>query len=273
MSPLDPVQHIMSPLDPVQHRVTSCPHWILSNTDGWIMLMVEPESTSAIIGIPFASIFILRYKLPWQSLFKIISCSNDPLTKSAAESRFPDAAEFTELGTRHSRSRRRACTSSFQVKPRIIVDEVAPRLRTLPYPMSECSAVETGPSVFFRTDTSPVSGFSTDSAQTRPMRIWFCYWWPRSGIYILVTLVKAEASIKFGHTTSQSWWAMGWISLRGSFHIPYLDVGWGDLGFSILASQPCPPGHGIRELRTTFLITELFNYWVLEDILKMHLIS
>ena len=72
--------------------VTSCPRWILSNTDGWIMLMVEPESTSAIIGIPFAS--ILWYKLPWQSLFKI------------------------------------------QVRPRIVVDEVAPRLRTLPYPMS-----------------------------------------------------------------------------------------------------------------------------------------
>ena len=80
--------NIMSPLDPVQPRVTSCPRWILSNTDGWIMLMVEPESTSAIIGIPFAS--ILWYKLPWQSLFKIISCSNDPLTRSAAESRVPD---------------------------------------------------------------------------------------------------------------------------------------------------------------------------------------
>ena len=125
--------NIMSPLDPVQHRVTSCPRWILSNTscprwilsntscprwilsntDGWIMLMVEPESTSAIIGIPFAS--ILWYKLPWQSLFKI-SCSNDPLTQSAADSRFPYAAEFTELGIRHSHSRRRACTSSFQVR-------------------------------------------------------------------------------------------------------------------------------------------------------------
>ena len=52
----------MSLLDPVQHPVTSCPRWILSNTDGWIMLMVEPASTSAIIGIPFAS--ILWYNFP-----------------------------------------------------------------------------------------------------------------------------------------------------------------------------------------------------------------
>ena len=133
--------------------VTSCPHWILSNTAGWIMLMVEPESTSAIIGIPFAS--ISRYKLPWQSVFKIISSSIDLLTWSAAESRVPDAAEFT----RYSHSQWGACTSSFQVRPWIVVDEVAPRLRTLPFPMSECSAVETGPSVFFRTGTSPVSGF------------------------------------------------------------------------------------------------------------------
>ena len=53
----------------------------------------------------------------------------------------------------------------------MVVDEVAPRLRTLPFPMSEHSAVATGPRVFFRTGTSPVSGFSTDSAQTRPMKI------------------------------------------------------------------------------------------------------
>ena len=179
------------------------------------MLMDEPESTSAIIGIPFAS--ILWYKLPWQSLFKIISCSNDPLTRSATESRVPDAAEFTELGTRHSRSQRRACTSSrctsgrctssrsqrraytssFQVRPRIVVDEVVPRLQTFPYPMSECSAVETGPSVFFRTGTSPVSGFLTDSAQTRPLRSWFCYCWPKSGIYILDALVLVWCGFLF----------------------------------------------------------------------------
>ena len=123
--------------------------------------------------------------------------------------------------------------------------------------MSECFALETGPNVFFRTGTPPVSGFSTDSAQTRPLRIWFWHWLPRSGIYILVALVKAEASFKFGHMTSQSRWARGWISRYGSFHILHSDVGWGDLGFSILASRPCPAGHGIREHQTTFMITEL----------------
>ena len=54
--------NIMSPLDPVQHCVTSCPRWILSNTDGWIMQMVVPESTNAIIGIPLAP--ILWYNFP-----------------------------------------------------------------------------------------------------------------------------------------------------------------------------------------------------------------
>ena len=46
------------PMSPTS--VTSCPRWNLSNTDRWITLMVEPESTSAMIGIPLAS--ILRYK-------------------------------------------------------------------------------------------------------------------------------------------------------------------------------------------------------------------
>ena len=50
---------------------------------------------------------------------------------------------------------------------------------------------------------------------------------------------------------------MGWISWRGFFHILYPDVGWSCLGFSILASRSCPTGHGIREHRTTFPITEL----------------
>ena len=92
----------------------------------------------------------------------------------------------------------------------------------------------------------------------RVASIWFCHWWPRSGIYILVALVRAEASFKFDHTTSQSWWSMGWISRGGSFHLLYPDLGWGCLGFSILASRPCPTSHGIREHWTvTFLIAEL----------------
>ena len=106
--------NIMSPLDPVQHRVTSFPRWILSNTDGWIMRMVEPESTSAIIGIPFAS--ILWYNFP-DNLYSKLSLVQMTLSHDQPQNPgFPYAAEFTELGTRHSHSRRWACPSNFQVR-------------------------------------------------------------------------------------------------------------------------------------------------------------
>ena len=110
MSPLDPVQHIMSPLDPVQHRVTSCPRWILSNTSCPRLILSNTVSHQVPVG---SCPTPMDESCWWLSLSRLVPLLVFHLPPYCGK--LPWQSLF-----------------KIQVRPRIAVDEIAPRLSDTP---------------------------------------------------------------------------------------------------------------------------------------------